>query len=104
MQLPGSALGAGIAVEPRRRRFRHAGLGRRGAQRRADLGQAPRPTTVGRKAEVAHPHEPFRQDMQQKATDQLLRGEGHQLSPVAVAVVLVAQLHRRPVEVQQTAV
>lgn len=42
--------------------------------------------------------------MQQEAAQQLLAGQGHDLAPVPVAIVLVAQLDRFAVEVPNAAV
>ena len=63
-----------------------------------------RPAAIGQEPEVAHPHEAFGQDMEEEAAQQLLPGQGHDLTPVAVAVILIAQVHRFPIETQQAAI
>jgi len=105
VQAPGAARGTGIAVKGhRRRRFRGGFRGRRrGRQRRPDQFQTARPAAVGQEAEVTDPHKAFGQHMQQEAPDQFLASQGHDLVATAVAVVLVADIHRLVVliEVEQ---
>ena len=59
---------------------------------------------IGEKPKVAHPHEARGQHMQQEAPQEFLPGQGHDLTPVAVAVILIAQVHRFPIETQQAAI
>ena len=55
---------------------------------------------------MPHPHESFGEHMQQEAPDQFLASQGHDLVATAVAVVLVAHVHRVVlfIEVQQPTV
>ena len=105
-QTPVAAGRTGIPVEG------HGGSGRglrlrlrrRCRQGGADGLPAGGATAVGEEPEMAHPLEARGQDMQQEAPDQFFTTEGHHLTAVMIAVVLVAQVHRLAIEGTQVTV
>src|SRR5215470_16611276 len=50
---------------------------------------------------MAHAHEPMRQDVQQKATDEFSSVQGHLLAGLAVGVVLVAEANHAVAAVEE---
>ena len=46
---------------------------------------------VGEEAEVANPHEAIREDVEQEATDELIRFKGHRTKSIGVSSIAVRE-------------
>src|SRR5437667_340410 len=67
--------------------------GRRHAQQLTAKIQFFFSVTIAEKAIVTDPLESFRQDMNEKSPNEFLGGQGHDLSPIMVAVILPIKPH-----------
>jgi hypothetical protein len=79
-------------------------LGDRHAEKLAAASELLCTIAIAEEAVIADAMKALGQDMQQKAADKLIGGEGHDLLPIVVAIVLPSEAHRAVLDVAQAIV
>ena len=76
----------------------------RHAEKLATTGELGRAVAIAEKAEISDPPESRRQDMEEKAPDELVGGEGHDLLLVVTAIVPPSKTHFAILDIEETMV